>query len=189
MEWLDLADWRLRIAKLYLSDVDIDGFRREKDEIFATHPQSPVQGQEFTGLKYYAVDEAFAVEVSLRPAEGEFSFDTGNTDGIVTYERIGILETPFGPLTLWWTKAYGGGLFVPVRDGTARTETYGGGRYLTDTIKGTHGRGLIPLGGDRVRLDFNYLYHPSCAYSDRWTCPLAPLENRVTAPIRAGERI
>jgi uncharacterized protein (DUF1684 family) len=189
MEFLDLADWRTRVASLYLSDVDIADFRRRKDELFATHPQSPVLGQDFGGLAYFDVDESSIVDVPLAPAEGEFSFDTGNTDGVVTYARIGILETPFGPLTLWWTKVYGGGLFLPVRDGTARTETYGGGRYLTDTIKGTHGRGLIWLGGERVRLDFNYLYHPSCAYSDRWTCPLAPEENRISTPIRAGERL
>ena len=186
---LDLADWRDRVAHLYLSDLDIEGFRREKDQLFAKHPQSPVSGREFDGLRYYPVDDSFVIEVSLTPAEGGFSFDTGNTDGVVTYERVAIAATPFGPLTLWWTKTYGGGLFLPVRDGTARTETYGGGRYLTDTIKGTHGRGLILLGDDRVRLDFNYLYHPSCAYSDRWTCPLAPEENRVSEPVRAGERL
>ena len=42
-------------------------------------------------------------------------------------------------------------------------------------------------GAGRVRLDFNYLYNPSCAYDDAWLCPLAPPENRVAAPIPAGE--
>jgi hypothetical protein len=72
------------------------------------------------------VDESSIVDVPLAPAEGEFSFDNRqHRRGVATYARIGILETPFGPLTLWWTKVYGGGLFLPVRDGTARTETYG----------------------------------------------------------------
>uniref|UniRef100_UPI000E3CEBD7 DUF1684 domain-containing protein n=1 Tax=Allorhizocola rhizosphaerae TaxID=1872709 RepID=UPI000E3CEBD7 len=62
-----------------------------------------------------------------------------------------------------------------------------GGRYLTDTVKGTFGRGVRLLGPDRVRLDFNYAYNPSCAYSPRWTCPLAPHENRLGAGIHAGE--
>jgi len=30
-------------------------------------------------------------------------------------------------------------------------------------------------------------YNPSCAYNSRWTCPLAPPENRLDEPIRAGE--
>jgi uncharacterized protein len=61
-------------------------------------------------------------------------------------------------------------------------------RYLTDTVKGTYGRGVQLLGDGHVRLDMNYLYNPSCAYDDRWLCPLAPPENRVTARIAAGEQ-
>ena len=39
-------------------------------------------------------------------------------------------------------------------------ESYGGGRYLTDTVKGTHGRGVEMLAGDRVRLDFKLPLQP-----------------------------
>ena len=85
-------------------------------------------------------------------------------------------------------EAYGGGFFLPFRDGSCGRESYGGGRYLTDTVKGTFGRGVTVLPGARVRLDFNYGYNPSCAYSARWACPLAPEENRVSEPIRAGEQ-
>src|SRR6266511_4119281 len=90
-------------------------------------------------------------------------------------------------LTLFWTLGYGGGLFLPFRDAAAGRETYGAGRYLTDTIKGTFGRGVV-VDGDRVVLDFNYAYNPSCAYNPRWACPLAPPENWLEEPIRAGER-
>jgi uncharacterized protein (DUF1684 family) len=38
-----------------------------------------------------------------------------------------------------------------------------------------------------VTLDFNYAYNPSCAYNSRWACPLAPFENRLEAPVEAGE--
>jgi uncharacterized protein (DUF1684 family) len=126
--------------------------------------------------------------VPLRPADGYIDIDTGGEDGVVRYDRVGILDTPWGPLTLWWFRAYGGGLFLPFRDGTCGRGSYGGGRYLTDTVKGTHGRGLVVLPDGRVRLDFNYAYNPSCAYDARWACPLAPQENRVTAEIHAGER-
>src|SRR6266536_255769 len=56
---------------------------------------------------------------------------------------------------------------------TAGDRTYGAGRYLTDTIKGTFGRAL-QVEGDRITLDFNYAYNPSCAYDSRWACPLPP---------------
>ena len=63
--------------------------------------------------------------------------------------------------------------------------TYGGGRYLYDTIKGAD------LGVDEtsIVLDFNYAYHPSCAYDERWSCPLAPAENRLDFAVEAGERL
>jgi uncharacterized protein len=108
---------------------------------------------------------------------------------VIRYRRLGVGDTPWGPLTLWWIEAYGGGLFLPFRDATCGHESYGGGRYLTDTVKGTFGRGVSLLPGDRVRLDMNYAYNPSCCYDPRWACPLAPEENRVEAPIRAGEKV
>src|ERR1044071_9933299 len=174
---------------MYLEDTDLAGVRARRNELFGGHPEAPIATPSgFRGLRYFPPDADAVAEVDLRPAKGEIDIDTGGEDGVVHYTRAGILDTPWGELSLWWIAAYGGGLFLPVRDGTCGTESYGGGRYLTDTVKGTHGRGLEGLGGDRVGLDMNYLYNPSCAYDDRWLCPLAPPENRVDTAIRAGER-
>jgi len=181
-----LVDWRARVAALYLSDLDIAGFRAARDELFRTHPQSPV-APGAAGPRYFDPNPDAVVEVDARSADGGMDIDTGGPDGVLRYERAAVLDTPWGPLTLWRLRGYGGGLFLPVRDGTCGRETYGGGRYLTDTIKGTFGRGLVARPDGRIRLDLNYAYNPSCAYDDRWACPLAPPENRVDAPIRAGE--
>jgi uncharacterized protein len=175
---------------LYLSPGGLDEFRAGRDALFASHPQSPVPPQEragFRGLRYFPESPDAVVDVDVDPASGQLSIDTGGPDGVIDYERVGILPTPWGPLTLWWITAYGGGLFLPFRDGTSGRETYGAGRYLTDTVKGTFGRGLRILDDGRVRLDFNYAYNASCAYDDRWACPLAPPENRLAARIPAGE--
>jgi uncharacterized protein len=188
MQALELADYRAAVARIYLTATGLADFRARRDELFGGHPQSPVADRgPFRGIPYFPPADEFVADVPLRRAPGALDIDTGGPDGVVHYDRAGILDTPWGELSLWWIGAYGGGLFLPVRDGTCGAQTYGGGRYLTDTVKGTHGRGVQPLGGDRVRLDFNYLYNPSCAYDDRWRCPLAPPENRVPAPIRAGE--
>ena len=188
MDALELADYRAAVAAMYLSDTDLTGFRAARDELFRHHPQSPIpRDARFEGLRYFPPNPDAVVEVPLRPAAGQLEIDTGGEDGVVHYDRAGILDTPHGELSLWWIAAYGGGLFLPVRDATCGPDAYGGGRYLTDTVKGTHGRGLVRVGADRVRLDFNYLYNPSCAYDDRWLCPLPPPENRVAAPIPAGE--
>lgn len=191
MNDLDLADWRERVARLYLSGADLAGFRRGRDELFATHRQSPIPAEHrptFAGLTYYAEEPAAVVEAPLEPTTGRLDIDTGGPDGVVSYRRVAVTRTPFGPLTLFWIDAYGGGLFLPFRDGTSAKTTYGAGRYLTDTVKGTFGRGVTVLPDDRVRLDFNYAYNPSCAYDDRWACPLAPEENRLAEPIAAGEQ-
>ena len=92
-------------------------------------------------------------------------------------------------LSLYWIDVYGGGLFLPFRDTTAPDETYGGGRYLFDTVKGSDFLWSSDTDGERrIVLDFNYAYNPSCAYDYRWACPLAPRENWLPFPIRAGER-
>jgi uncharacterized protein (DUF1684 family) len=194
---LALADWRLRVAALYLAEptrgeAGASAFRRGRDLLFRDHPQSPLdagQKDRFSGLAWFPYDPAARVVAEPRPAEAdqELTIDTGGEDGVVRYRRVARLATPYGDLTLFWTTGYGGGLFLPFRDATAGRETYGAGRYLTDTIKGTHGRGLEVEGG-RIMLDFNYAYNPSCAYHARWACPLAPPENRLDAPVHAGER-
>jgi uncharacterized protein (DUF1684 family) len=191
MDDLDLADWRERVARLHLSDVDLAGFRAARHELFASHPQSPIPADDrpdFAGLRYFPAEPDAVIEVPVAAAQGGMAIDTGGPDGVVRYRRVAVATTPWGPLTLWWIEAYGGGLFLPFHDGTCGRESHGGGRYLTDTVKGTFGRGVTVLSPDRLRLDFNYAYNPSCAYDDRWACPLAPEENRLAARVPAGEQ-
>jgi uncharacterized protein (DUF1684 family) len=187
---LELTDYRAAVARIYLDAADLADFRARRDRLFGTHSQSPIPPAEraaFPGIRYFPPNDAAIADVDLRPAAGTIDIDTGGEDGVVHYTRAGVLDTPWGELSLWWIAAYGGGLFLPVRDATCGPESYGGGRYLTDTVKGTYGRGVQWLGGGRVRLDMNYLYNPSCAYDDQWLCPLAPPENRLSQPIPAGE--
>ena len=72
----------------------------------------------------------------------------------------------------------------PFADATSGDETYGAGRYVLDTIKGAD----LGVEGDRLVLDFNFAYNPSCSYDPRWVCPLAPPANRLAVAVRAGER-
>ncbi len=96
----------------------------------------------------------------------------------------GLSDRLGGELTLFWLTGYGDGLFLPFADGTSGRETYGGGRYLIDSIKGAD----LGLEGGRVVLDFNFAYYPSCAHNATWTCPLAPAENILPERIEAGQR-
>ena len=64
--------------------------------------------------------------------------------------------------------------------------TYGGGRYLVDTIKGADLGRHAELA--TVVVDFNFAYNPSCAYDPGWACPLAPPGNVLRVEVPVGER-
>ncbi len=196
--YLDLVDWRRRVGDLYrINGPDaLRRFRQGRDELFRTHPQSPIEPDEragFAGLRYFAADPAFRVAARLEPGDGsELEIDTGGDDGAVRYRRIGRLRFELAgedcALTVLSLVQYAGGLFVPFRDTTSGRETYGGGRYLFDTAKNTDGLVLeVAAGSSDVVIDFNFAYNASCAYSPRWACPLAPPENHLRVAVRAGE--
>jgi uncharacterized protein len=196
---LDLADWRRRVADIYRVDGPdaLAEFRQGRDMLFRTHPQSPIPEAErgsFPGLRYFPPDPRCRVRCEVRPPRSteDLLIETGGEDGALRYRRAGTvlvrLPEGEGELTLFWLVSYSGGLFLPFRDATSGRETYGGGRYLLDTAKNTDRLALELAAGSReVVLDFNYAYNPSCAYSPRWSCPLAPRENWLPFPVRAGE--
>lgn len=194
---LTLLDWRRRVAALYADArrdavADPDGalarFRSGRDRLFREHPDSPLPAERragFAGIPYWPRDPALRFEAVVEPLPPEPRSATSVTGEAFPLERIGRVRLPFGELDVYWIAVYGGGIFVPFRDATAGRETYGAGRYLLDTVKGADLGGS----GDRLVLDFNYAYHPSCAYDARWSCPLAPPTSRLDVRIEAGERL
>jgi uncharacterized protein (DUF1684 family) len=212
--WLDLYDYRRRVAALYQKRerrettgddpaAIWDRWREERDWLFKEHPQSALSAEDraaFTGLRYFPYDHALRIEATLtpQPAQGTEELPSSGPHS-VQYPRAGTisftLDSAPMSLAVYWIDVYGGGLFLPFRDATSGTETYGAGRYLFDTVKGSDflrlesGADAAPgYAGGRVLLDFNFSYNPSCAYDARWVCPLAPRENVLAMPIRAGER-
>lgn len=194
MSRLTLLDWRRQVFDLYRrvrAEAERDPavahgvWRAGRDELFATHPDSPVDHGSFSALPVAPYDPAFRFVVAVEDAPSvTLSVPTG-TDGVVEFERIGLVQLPgLGPLDVWWIAAYGGGVFVPVKDALAGTQTYGGGRYVLDTIKGAD-LGSGPRG--RMIVDLNFSYNPSCAYDPAWACPLAPPGNTLAEPVFAGE--
>jgi uncharacterized protein (DUF1684 family) len=201
-EHLDLADWRRRVAASYdtlrrdsrADPARLLGFRAAKDRLFASHPSSPVPAadrRDFRGLAYWRHASALAFRAQLErdPEAPPLDVPRSGAGPAMPYARIGWVSfsvdgTP-ARLAVYWLNEYSGGLFLPFRDATSGTETYGGGRYLLDSAKGAD----LGSEGDELVIDFNYAYHPSCVYDPIWSCPLAPPENWLTVPIRAGERL
>jgi uncharacterized protein (DUF1684 family) len=211
--WLDLYDYRKRVEHMYRvrneslatggdAQTVLRHFRASKDRLFAEHPQSalsPVDRRSFTGLRYFPYDPAYRVEVELTPLvddEEDQSLPASGAHAMRFRRAARITFTLDGApqqLLVYWIDVYGGGLFLPFRDATSGSETYGGGRYLFDTVKGSDFERLdssaaaMGLAGGPIMLDFNYAYNPSCAYDARWVCPLAPNENRLPVAVRVGE--
>jgi uncharacterized protein (DUF1684 family) len=199
--YLDLADWRRRVGDLYrISGPDaLSRFRRGRDDLFRTHPQSPLSEEartRFKGLRYFDHDPAYRIRLLVESADAgdPLEIDTGGEDRVITYRRAGLLRFRLAGedcrLTVFSLVGYGGGLFLPFRDATSGNETYGGGRYLFDTVKNTDGLVLgLTAGAPDITIDFNFAYNPSCVYDARWACPLAPRENWLPVPVRAGEKM
>jgi len=192
---LDLADWRRRVADLYAAvrregagEVTWRRWREGRNALLATHVQTPVAPGDrdgFTGMPFFPYDPSWRLHGRMAPASGDGAQGPDGTF-VPIADVVAVRKGHEIRLTLLWLDAYGGGLFLPFRDGTSGDATYGGGRYLLDQAKGAD-LGATPS-GDLV-LDFNFAYHPSCAHDSRWICPLAPADNIIAQPVRAGEML
>lgn len=183
-----------------------------REALYRDHPQSPVPAGRRAGftLPSWPYDPGWALRAPLdtgvapdrfqapvrgpcrpggellHPADGGGRAVQTSGAGTIDFVLVGRLAVAGGTLDAYWLDAYGGGLFVPFRDATAGQETYGAGRYLLDTAKSAD------LGVDHdgaLILDFNFAYHPSCAWDPAWACPLAPPGSRLDVAVRAGERL
>jgi len=196
---LQLADWRRQTAALYArvrEQPDLAAahalWREGRDQMMRSHPQSPLPAADSIrarGVPYWPYDPALRWTVRVEPVSRRqrLAIDTG-PDRVTRLEQVGwvtFADPVRQRVALWQLDQYGGGLFLPLRDATAGTTSYGGGRFLLDTAKGADlgsvGRSLV--------IDLNFLYHPSCRYDGRWVCPLAPDDNVIDLAIPAGERL
>lgn len=196
---LSLLDWRRTIADLY-AEIRATPDKQQawghwqatRARLFREHPQSPVPAAErhrYAGPHLFEYDPAWCLTAAVEPVEPRrLEIATSNVEAMA-FTRFGLVRfTHSGTsitLEVYWLEGYGGGVFLPFADATSGRETYGAGRYLLDTVKGAD----LGQHDGRLVLDFNFAYQPSCAYDPRWTCPLAPPANRLSVPVRAGERV
>ena len=163
------------------------GYRHRRDHFFAEHPHSPLaesERAEFAGLDYFPEHSDLALTLPLDesgPDIGE-AVDIPTSDGKAkSFFRAGRIrfDVEGVPVELTVFKdSDRGSLFIPFRDASAGSETYEMGRYLEPQAR--------PDG--TLDVDFNYAYNPFCAYSEGWSCPIPPEENRLAATIAAGEK-
>jgi uncharacterized protein (DUF1684 family) len=196
-ETLALLDWKRRVFGLYAAVRELSPesgwelWRETRDELFRSHSQSPLppeQRDSFRGLDYWPYDPEARVLAELEDVEApDQPVETSGTEPIlfrpVARARFELRGEPL-TLEVAWLAAYGGGAFLCFRDATSGRGSYGGGRYLLDTVKGAD----LGEKDGRLVLDFNFAYNPSCSYEPSWVCPLAPPANRLAVAVEAGEQ-
>lgn len=164
-------------------------FQAEQDAHYRgkTSPLPRKERKKFTGHHFYPVDLNYVVEAFFERIESEDTIEMVTSSGTTKYYR------PYARLhfeidgqkcelityqsfLLRETKEYSNYLFLPFKDGTSGSTSYGGGRYLD----------LIIPEGDSISLNFNLAYNPYCAYTSGYNCPIPPVENTLKPAIKAG---
>ncbi|MBL3658015.1 DUF1684 domain-containing protein [Fulvivirga sediminis] len=168
----------------------IHQFQDELNEEYANKDSSPLEKKDlrhFEGLDFFAIDTSFYIQAKFlrTPNQKPFKMAT-STDRSPIYEKYGeahfMIDTIKVVLEIYQshdlrkTEEYKDHLFLPFTDKTNGEETYGGGRYIS--LK-------IPE-GDTIIIDFNKAYNPYCVYNSKYSCPLVPRQNRVSAKVTAG---
>lgn len=171
-------DWR----------AEIEREREQKEAYFREHPRSPIpQDHDFAGLEHYPIDPdlRFVLPMHEHDEKEEIAVET-TAEGEQTYVRWGEFRFSVGDegVTLQAYRPASGEdrFWVPFRDATSGSETYGAGRYI-DLDPEEH----RTTDGEWV-LDFNTAYNPTCAYNYIYECPLTPGENWLEVAIEAGEK-
>jgi uncharacterized protein (DUF1684 family) len=138
--------------------------------------------KEFTGMKWYPVNEAYRIEGTFVPYDTPKDVQVPNllgdidmmkSPGHVTFTLSG-KEHSMAVITENDTEFW----FI-FRDLTSGGETYPAARFLYTPR---------PVDG-KVTLDFNRAENPPCAFNAYATCPLPPQENRLQVRVEAGEKI
>lgn len=158
--------------------------------------RSPVHGTDTSLLRFYPINLKWRCTAKVRFTPESKPFDmathSGKTKQFRTYAVISF-KAPGKGNREYTLHAYervnppAGDtlspvlLFIPFQDLSSGKESYGGGRYI-DIPKSSFDEGL-------VWLDFNKAYNPYCAFGGNYSCPIPPVENRLTLKVEAGERM
>lgn len=170
----------------------IEQQRASKDSLLKAANDSPLDPRDkknMQALDYFDVDPAYKVnaklehfatpipikmEVSSGAEEDYFKIGKvvfnlkGRSCSLVVYQNAKFINDPQLKNTL----------FLPFNDSTNGKETYHGGRFMDIDYEGK----------DDLVIDFNNAYNPYCAYSNNYTCPVPPEENKLPFRVEAGEK-
>jgi len=158
--------------------------RAQKDIDFVQAENSPIVDKTaFRQLSYFPYSKKYRIEFQVERAaeikKVNMKMSDGTEEENILFGKIkGEIDGQEIELILYQHE--NGDFFLPIKDKTAPTETYGGGRYLDFP--------LTKLKDNLIVIDFNLAYFPYCAYNSTFTCPVPPKENEIPFRIPAGEK-
>jgi len=181
----------LQILDSLSHEAEVVAFQDQLSADYASEETSPLtaeQLEEFSGHDFFPIDSNYRVTARFEKAEVDSSihmptsservaeyiiygtayFDLDSADySLILYQSVRLMKM----------EEYKDFLFLPFNDDTNGEDSYGGGRYID--LK-------IPATDSTIVIDFNKAYHPYCAYTDGYSCPVPPPENRLPRRIEAG---
>ena len=171
---------------------DIEKHRKNYKEEFINHPRSPITAADTGFINFFPANHSWNIIANFTETPDSKAFELPTYSGLTrTYRQYGILDlhhkgidftlSIYQNLGLMKNNAYENYLFLPFTDSSNGETTYEGGRYLDFTTGDIH--------NNTLHVDFNKCYHPYCAYSDGYNCPVPPAENRLKIEIHAGEKM
>ncbi|SDZ27573.1 DUF1684 domain-containing protein [Herbiconiux ginsengi] len=155
-------------------------FRRDDQvALRVLDPEAPTRAA-VAEVDAYMPDEAWVLTGRFTPAAEGDTLAVEEIDGYVENESLAgtvALEIDGRPVEFVATGSRQS-MQVVFSDATSGDETYRF-RFLR-----LHGR----PGTDEIEVDLNRAYLPPCVFADFYVCALPPAQNRLSIPIRAGEK-
>jgi len=175
------------------SESDVINYQKELKEFYLNKETTPLKEDElesFKGIHFYPFSEQYIVTAKVEYLKNEPTFLMATTGTRQQeYKRYAILHFKlkgkkyklevYQNLSLIKNPLYKDHLFLPFLDDTNGKTTGDVGRYID--IK-------IPEKSKKVTLNFNLAYHPYCAYTHGYSCPITPFVNLIPIPVEAGVR-
>jgi uncharacterized protein (DUF1684 family) len=171
----------------------INGTKRFQSALKAEYADpyhTPLSGKAkktFKGIHFFPFSDKYVVHAKFVRTPNEKPFQMSTSSGIrktyIKYAEVYFTINGkqyklnvYQSQELLKSAEYKDYLFIPFTDATSGNETYEGGRYID----------LIMPKSNEVVINFNEAYHPYCAYTEGYDCPVPPQENTLPIKIEAG---
>ncbi len=175
---LDLNEYGSSI-KLYHKQLSWQIITRSKQHYLRVWDTKNPAVDAFKGFKKFDLNADYILEGNFTYYEKEKSeIVKAKVDGQRSINFIGEVNFKFKNKN--YTLDIGTDGFTMVGDITNGDTTYGGGRYFYLDL---------PKQNGLIKIDFNKLYNPPCAFSEFTTCLYPPRQNQLPFKILAGETI